>query len=58
VADGWQVCAKTGWVRSVAVTCGATVGSEVTLLLEESALGILTVRAGKPSRMQVTPQTR
>jgi hypothetical protein len=45
-----------GQERIVAVTRAATVGREVALLPEESALGAMTVRAGKAIRMQVTLQ--
>jgi len=45
-----------GQERIVAVTRAATAGREVALLPEESALGAMTVRACKLTRMQVTLQ--
>jgi hypothetical protein len=57
---GWALAGLckngVGQKRIVAITRAATIGREVTLLPEESALGTLTVRAGKPSRMRVTLQ--
>ena len=52
---GWALAGLftygVGLERVVAVTCAATVGREVALLPEESALGAMTVRACKPIRM-------
>jgi hypothetical protein len=45
-----------GQARMVAVTRAATVGREIALRPQESALGAMTVRAGTPLRMQVTLQ--
>jgi len=45
-----------GQERIVAVTRTAPVGREGALRPEESALGALAMRAGKPIRMQVTLQ--
>jgi hypothetical protein len=57
---GWALAGLfkdgVGQERIVAVTRATTVGREVALLPEESALGAMTVRACKPIRMQVTLQ--
>jgi hypothetical protein len=45
-----------GQERLVAITHAATVGREVALRPEKSALGAMTVRACKAIRMQVTLQ--
>ena len=58
MAGAWPGLGKggVGQERIIAVTGPATVGREGALWPEEAALGAMTMRAGKPLRVQVTLQ--